>query len=63
MLLKELETKEEIQNFLVGKIIKNVEYAEGYCDIDLIFTDDTFVNVSADDAFDFHVYVEDKKEK
>ena len=54
---KELKTKEEILQKLKGKAIKDIEYEEGYGDIRIIFSDETCVDIIAEDCFNFRVGV------
>ncbi len=40
---------------LIGKIVKDIKYPEGYGSILIIFTDGTELDIFAEDCFDFHV--------
>jgi hypothetical protein len=62
IVMKELETKEEIEKQIYGKIIKEVKY-EGVSNIDIYFTDGTYISISADDCFDFFVEMQEDQIK
>lgn len=63
IVMKELKTKEEVEKQIVGKIVKEVKYKEGYSDIDIYFTDDTYISIVGEDCFNFMVEIEDRTEE
>lgn len=58
ILMKELKTKEEIDNWIKDKVVKEVKYKEGYSNIDIYFTDDTYISICGEDCFDFMVEIQ-----
>lgn len=60
--MKELDTQEKILEYCKGKTIKDIKYTPGYSDIDIIFTDDTYISINAEDCFRFSIDVPEKKE-
>jgi hypothetical protein len=59
IVMKELKTQDDINKFIQNKIVKEVKYKEGYSDIDIYFTDGTYISVVGEDCYNFMVEVED----
>ena len=42
---------------LKGKVVKEVIYSDGYCDIEIVFVDGSSIEISGEECFDFHITV------
>jgi hypothetical protein len=56
-----LKTKEFLKP-LIGKVVKDIKYAEDYGYIIVIFDDETELDIMGDECFDFHVEITPGKE-
>ena len=56
-----LKTQEFLKP-LIGKVVKDIKYAESYCSILIIFDDETELDIMGEDCFDFHVTINPGKE-